>query len=518
MKLQFHKKLNIVVIMLLVGLFGSGCDDKWDQHYEDSKEMLPEYNLYDYISSQDELSNFTELLITAGYDSILSASQSFTVWAPQNESLKDIDRQDADLARTIVENHIARGSITTSLITTKMVRLLNGKFMQIERDAENHFSFGTSLFTKENVRTKNGLVHQVESYIAYMPNIWEVLGENEELSFLKDYLYGLTERVFSPTQSVEIGVNDDGNPVYDSIFIAKNLFLQTKGALNHEDSVYTALLLKNDAWTQAYEKIAPFYKIPQIYGDTERADALTQQTIAQDLIFRGRVERPMEIDSLISTNRNIFHQPSYLFAGAEKIALSNGIGYILDDFPFIDVLSWYKEIRVEAESVLGRSNQNNDLFRRSGLGSGLDVSSDWYLLLEPSGTSNFARSNVTFSIPNTLSAKYKVYVVFVPASVEDPNNLAPTKATFQLTYVNNTTGRTQRLRITPDENETDVHDLTKMFVTEVDFPFANIIDAEYETVSVNLQVTSDVTIAEETSGNYSRTMRIDCVILEPVVE
>src|SRR5690606_12959077 len=123
------------------------------------------------------------------------------------------------------------------------------------------------------------------------------------------------------------------------------------------------------------------------------------------------------------------------FNGAQKVELSNGLGYVMNDFVYPDTLSWFTEIRVEGENAEGRLNANNDVILGSSLGSGLNVSESAYVLLQSTGASNFAKSSVTFSIPNTLSAKYNIYVMFVPASISDPANLIPSKVSFQLVYV-----------------------------------------------------------------------------------
>jgi len=134
--------------------------------------------------------------------------------------------------------------------------------------------------------------------------------------------------------------------------------------------------------------------------------------------------------------------------------------------------------------------------------------------LDPTST----EPSVEFSIPNTLSAKYNIYCVFVPAKIVDSNNVTPTKAKFQLTYIRRASGSTFIKRITPANNVTNTEGLTKMFVDQFDFEFANIVDAEYERIAVKLEVSTNVTAQEEQSGNFSRTMRIDCIILEPVLE
>lgn len=511
-------KISVFSFLWLLLTLGSSCDDRWEEHYNESSPDKANMTLYEYISSQAELSHFAEALKLAGYDTLLSASQTYTVWAPSNAGLEGVDIQDKPSAKRLAENHITRGSVSTSMIEDKLVRLLNGKKMQIVRQEDGTFSFGGAAFSKNNVRTRNGLVHELSSFVDYRPNLWEYLVYGTELDSMRNYMHGLTRLVFSPTESVRIGTNEDGNAVYDSIFVERNIFLEARGALDNEDSIYTQLFLDNRAWRLGEDKLAPYFNIPDVFGGASRGEELRRTALTRDLVFKGRMEEPGLKDSLISTGGTVFYTPEYLFSGSQAIDLSNGWGYLLNDFPFVDTLSWFKEIRVEAELSSGRSNQNNNIFNRSGLGSGLDVSNNRYIYLEPAGTSNFARSNVTFSIPNTLSAKYKVYVVFVPAAVEDPNNLLPTKVSFQLIYGNTTTGRTQRLRVTPENNEPDTEALTKMLVTEIDFPFANVVDEDFPMTNVTLQVTNEVTLAEETAGTYSRAMRIDCVILEPIVE
>ncbi|MGQ1945548.1 fasciclin domain-containing protein [Geofilum sp. OHC36d9] len=513
----FHNTILSALLLAFI-VFVSSCDDKWDKHYYGESDELPDYSLYDYIKSQSDLATFAKLLEISGYDTIINASQSYTVWAPENSSLADIDLTDKIAAETIVKNHIARGSYSTSGIDNKQVGLLNGKYIDFGKTESGQVTYGNAHLIKSNVRAKNGLVHIIDQYNPFQFNIWEYIGNAENMDSLKSYLYGLDQSIFDAESSVEIGINEDGNPIYDSIFIRKNLFLESLGSLDDEDSIYTAVLLNNNAWNMAYNKTAKYFNVPEIYGGSKRSESLSRWAIVQDLVFRNTISNPLSLDSLVSTNGNVFYNPSYLFAGAQQHNLSNGVGYYINEFTYPDTLSWFREIRVEAENEEGRSNANNNIINGSSLGSDIDVSKKGYILLEPSSTSNFARSSVTFAIPNTLSAKYNVYCVFVPPSIADPNNLLPTKTSFQLVYVTTTTGRTSRLRVTPDNNVTNINELTKMFVTKIDFDYANVIDEDFKDVAVTLQVTNDVTIAEESAGDFSRTMSIDCIILEPVEE
>jgi hypothetical protein len=108
--------------------------------------------------------------------------------------------------------------------------------------------------------------------------------------------------------------------------------------------------------------------------------------------------------------------------------------------------------------------------------------------------------------------------VFVPYSIVNPNIQIPTKANFTLTYIKRKAGGTFSIPVTVQNNTTSPNKITKMFVTQFDFEFANVIDEEYPKVKVKLEVTNAVTSLEEMEGRFTREMRIDCIILEPVLE
>jgi hypothetical protein len=210
----------------------------------------------------------------------------------------------------------------------------------------------------------------------------------------------------------------------------------------------------------------------------------------------------------------VFFNPDEMFKGLEYESLSNGFAYVTNQIPFTDTSSFFKEIKVEAEYSSGRTNTGSNIFIRSSYGTEFTASNNYYILVDPTSTA----PAIEFSIPNTLSAKYNIYCVFVPAKIVDTNNLTPTKAKFQLTYIRRASGSTFIKRVTPENNVTNPEAFTKMFVDQFDFEYANVIDANYDRVAVKLEVSSVVTTEEEQSGNFSRTMRIDCIILEPVLE
>lgn len=507
-------KRFVPIIVVISVMLATGCkNDKWDEHYDEASFNLPTKTLKEYIQEQSSLSTFSEMLTSTGYDSLLNSSQSFTVWAPTNDALSGVNTSDIELVRKIVTNHIARSRITTSGIENKAIHMLNGKYINFTNQG-SAFSFGNSTVVDPNISELNGVVHVIDGYAPYLYNIWEFIGNTDNLDSLRSYLYGNNQKIFDPVHSVEIGSNDDGQVVYDSVFVSFNPVLARIGDLNVEDTTYTAVLPDDNAWNEAYGRIEKYFNFPTDAGGEQRQRELTQYTLVKDMVFPGLVSQPNSLDSLVSTIGNVFHNPGYIFSNAQQVDASNGLIYVTDQIPYADTTLWYKKIKVESENTVGRSNENNSIFTRTSYGTGLTASGNRYILVDPESD----KSSVEFSIPNVLSGKYNIYCVFVPAKIVSPNDMTPSKAKFQLTYISRSSGSTFIKRFTPDNNVTDPNGLTKMFVAQYDFQYASVLSSVYDQVPVKLKVTNDVTTAEEQSGDYSRTMRIDCIILEPVSE
>ena len=508
-----HLKSIVPLLAFIVMLLAVACTKEWDEHYDESSFDLPDKTVTEYINEHSELSTFSNMLELSGYDEILNSSQSYTVWAPTNSALSGLDITNTDLVTKTVKNHISRSRITTSGVDDSYIRMLNNKYINFAKNGSG-YTFGDNLISQANQPAKNGLIHITDGYAPYVSNLWEYLDEADEVDSLRNYIYGQTRKVFDPENSVEIGTGEDGQVIYDSVFVTYNPILQRLGNIDVEDSIYTAIMPNNNAWNEAYSRIERYYNFPDDGGGAERQREETQFTLIQDMLYRGVISEPEQYDSLTSTYGNVFYNPAELFKGLDFESLSNGLAYVTDQMPFQDTASWFKEIRVEAESSYGRTNSASNIFIRSSFGTEFTASNNYYILVDPTSTN----PAVEFSIPNTLSAKYNIYCVFVPAKIVNANDTIPTKAKFQLTYIRRASGSTFIKRFTPENNITDPNNMTKMFIDQFDFEYANVFSAEYDRVAVKLEVINAVTTQEEQSGDFSRTMRIDCIILEPVLE
>lgn len=519
----------IIFTLMLAAVSFTSCKDVWEEHYSNVGGVKSSLRLYEYIQSQSDLSTFSKMLEISGYDTILNKPQAYTVWAPVNSGLANVDLTDTTQVADIVKNHISRFSYTTSEIGSKTVFMIASKFLTFKK-TETGYSFGGKNLLESDIATNNGVLHKVDGYVPYVSNIWEFIGKTSGLDSLKAYLYSQSTSVFDQAASVEIGTNALNQAVYDSVIIFSNPILDKIGQLQVEDSTFAAILPNNTAWTKVYNQIKSNYKTLAKDGGAAQQRLNTQWAIVRNMVFRfnNMTVEPTAYDSLISTSGNVFSPSSYLFEGATKHNLSNGFAYVTDSLRFRAADSWQQPIKVEAEnSSYGRSFLYSSLYVRSGLGSIYNVSQTKYLVCEHVNVSKSTPNSVTFPIPNTLSGKYKIYCVFVPSSILSATDLRQYKVKFSLSYINAAGTQVSNAAITsknvvgttsgiPATFTTDASVITKMYVAQFEFPYCNLYTSQsaLTDITVKLKVENATQIIE--TAAYDMDLRIDYIILEPV--
>ena len=162
------KRYSGILTLAAITLFSS-CSE-WDDHFEtDNNVSHATSNLYEALCQNSETSRFAELAASVGYDKVLSSSQTYTVFAPSNEALANLETSNEKEIKKIVTNHIARYTNPTSTSTEEGVRMLNGKIYQFD----NNTSFEGCHIDLANLRSTNGLLHQIDKQIPYANNIYE---------------------------------------------------------------------------------------------------------------------------------------------------------------------------------------------------------------------------------------------------------------------------------------------------------------------------------------------------------
>ncbi len=530
-------KLNNIGFFLLILLAGtlvfSSCENEsWNDHYSVDSELVSDQSLWDHIRTNPNLKKFAWALKKTGYDKNLANSQMYTVWAPvDSAATNNIDTTNVSidnivLLKEYVKNHISRYKYTASGTKQSKITLLNNKVTTFGPKGSDYY-FADNKCLSKNIVASNGLLHVIGRKLPFFDNLWEYLSKDSRLDSIRNYLYSFDKITFDASRSTPGDVNENGETVYiDSVLYNSNKMFTLLGKLEREDSTYTAIWPTNTAWKTSYQKIKDYYRYYSTAATRYTADTLqrnyTRLAIVQDLVFSNTIQRNPN-DSMISTAKNVFYQPQYLFTGAQKVTASNGVAYITDELKYNHWQSWNREILVEAEKSKGRTNTWSNLYERSYSGNTFQgISGKKYIEVISSTTS--VNPTVQFEIPNILSGKmnanmtiaygaaYNIYCVFVPQSIRTASP-KPNKVKFSVLY-NGETGKVVTVNFDNNGQSyvTDKDKISKVLIaSNVTFPFS---EKGLDTYSVKVKVNSNVSAKE--TVQYTRDLLIDCIILEPV--
>lgn len=544
-----------IIGMMATAILTTACTDQWDDHY--AVEEGAEESLWEALQQQDELSNFVRVIEATGYNARLDGSQMFTIFAPTDECLTDAEadelinrfstekkqgvrEENNSVVRQFVQNHISLFNHSVSEMTDQTVTLMNGKYERITGK-----TIGESNFLTKNKFYANGVLYTIDEPISYFANVYEYLELNGKTDSLFNFLDLYSRYEFDADRSVP-GDIVDGKTVYlDSVFRLTNTMLSSYGHINREDSSYLMLAPTDQVWKQLYDEYLNYFN----YNDlTSKRDSMvriqTRRAIADGTVFNLNAQRSMA-DSVVSTawqrlyeGLSVYTEPRYYayfrpyeadgaFFGAEETECSNGTVLTQDDWKIDKRSTFYKQIKIEAEAsryidtiIQARDPlsvravpQENPFYGK--------VSENYFVEAQPLSTAS--STSVRYAIPDQLSnIGYDIIAVFAPAIAYNENALAedrlPCRVRFTISYLEQDGSKKEATLRSPIDNSVN-------FVTTPDVMDSVLVASDYkfptcalgiDEPQVTLRVASNITSSQ--SSKYTRTLRLDCIILRPHVE
>lgn len=482
-KIKNTFRAGFVVAAGLVAMYS--CTDTWDDHYNAPVQL--DYEGTTMQAIEENASNFAKVIKAYGYERELTSDNIYTIWAPADDAFdvsKYIDENgnaiedSTEVVTQFIKNHIAR-----------YARSVNGKNQDFNLMNEKRGSmsaegkFGDASIAVSNIACKNGVLHIITEESPYSFNLFELIAKqykddtDEGKDTLSLYAFLYDEKVNKDSliedKSVSRGVDENGDKIWvDSFVMRNNTVLKNVDAkLYEEDSSFIAIIPSAKAWTERY-KIAESLLVFNPFED-ERApgacDSLQRHYAnmfaMSDLYFNRNANEHWQ-DSLKSTTYGGF-SPWYehvyyskmpknlpedvevndiLSKCGDPIECSNGIGYIVDEYPMSEYEQFFKKIKVSASSSTinkdldknGKpkfTKNTNDNFRTYGgtfystlidtvENVVLDRKNINYRFTDIVPASGSANPVVGFDVPNTLSGTYDIYLVTCPIwMVSDYNNI-----------------------------------------------------------------------------------------------
>lgn len=266
----------------------ASCSDYDDYNKVPAAEdPVADKTLWENISGNPELSDFADVLVRMGYDKILDASRTYTVWAPVNgsfsvDSLAQVS--DEKVEKEFLKNLIADYAHRETDINDTVVYMLNEKLLTFTGKNSTWLAFDAQRVLPNaanpsvfNYPCSNGLLYTVSAPAVFRYNGYEYLFE---MGGVADKLMAYAKKYETVTldesASVKGEIRDGVQHYDDSVIVVSNSLIRGRldAQLENEDSLYTVLIPTDEAWEKAYEKIAAYYNyIPSIsYQDLSHAD------------------------------------------------------------------------------------------------------------------------------------------------------------------------------------------------------------------------------------------------------
>ena len=480
-------------------LAATSCSDFSDYNAIDaSAHPSADKTLWENIKANANLSDFAQVLEKVGYDKVLNESHTYTVWAPVNDSFdKDslLSLSDSKIIKEFVKNMVADYAHQETDINDTTVFMLNEKLLKFHGKNTSNMTFdgqpliANSELSAYNYPSTNGILYTISNPSTFRYNGYEIITDaKDKASKFYDMVMKYQTVTLDEKNSVK-GEIVNGLQVYDdSVLIVRNSLIENtlRSKLTNEDSLYTVLIPNDEAWDEAYNRIAKYYNyisemnyqdledkdFPSVKGGGNSAgtafmalgagkklvklsskpsdsefednasywtDSIAKRNITNNLIYSETNTRYNykladgqkfeEGDTLYTTTRQkLTNLPELDKATMETKTLSNGHARIINDIPFKSWETYAPEIRTRR---VGRYLTSNGSKVSNVIYT--NVSKDICTFDKPDETNlYYVRVNVSegsayapemdFKLPDVLSTTYDIYAVVVPGWIENQDN------------------------------------------------------------------------------------------------
>ena len=258
---KFIYLLAFSAVMLL-----GACSELSDKDYFKNIEttvnsdelVVVDMSSEEYLSKEPEYSSINELFKSHGiFTALEQKNQLSTMLVVENSDFQAPAGKEAEIDNA-VKAHVSDIAVSPANLKTEgnnmRIMMWHGKYINVDLDdaARNegkiagHIMFGTSA-VKKVVKTNSGYIYVLSSLLNIPKSIYDYITNlDDNYSILRDSILASGTKEFDKKNSKPIGVNDEGNTVYDSVFIYKNThFLEKNFDLSSESLTATLLLISN---------------------------------------------------------------------------------------------------------------------------------------------------------------------------------------------------------------------------------------------------------------------------------
>jgi uncharacterized surface protein with fasciclin (FAS1) repeats len=349
-------KINALAPLLLIVVVSCTINREWDDYYDQSRNTGS--NVLALLKANNNYSLFYQKVLETGFDTILSKNQYFTLFVPENKAFEYIPEYSKEQWIRIIGFHICYTSLFSRDFEIKNILTVSGKYLKINKNEDNTFSVSEARINAEkaDLNCANGVIHEIDRLLVPKDNIYEyIMGLGDDYSLMKKYIHSMDKTVMDYEHSTRIGVDGNGNTIYDTIWISSNSYLDNVARINDETGSYTAFLIPDEQIMQALNNASGYFGNINELGENDLIKLLSISFSAS--FFDG----PLPVDELPDTMTSVEGKklPLADVAFSENVNLetSNGIIHVLSEFNIPKEFYLYP-IVIEADIKTGRKLSN----------------------------------------------------------------------------------------------------------------------------------------------------------------
>lgn len=335
--------------LFLTGFVLASCSELEDKdHYSNTDSQITNEELkiveqtsQQYIQSRADLSSMNQLFEEQGiYKELQEKGLFSTLLVVTNE---DFTQPVADSTQFITRSHVSDISISpANLEDGTRLMMWHGKYVNVSIDSlgqegniVDHIMFNNGAI-KEVVKTANGYIYVISEMIKTPTSLRDYIETlSDDYSIFRDMILASGGKQFDRANSKAIGINAEGNTVYDTVWIYTNDFFDNVGFdMNSESLTATMLLFSNDvinnAMDDAHSRLASW--------QLERPDSLIKDWLLKTAFFSkkytGEEIQTTEENELKSIYSTVWRTDLQQVDADHPISLSNGVVYDVKQLRF----------------------------------------------------------------------------------------------------------------------------------------------------------------------------------------
>lgn len=326
--------INTIAVILMVmvsAMLIDSCNlnDEWDNYYGNPPEQTGE-NVLTMIAENENYSHFYNALVENGFETLLSKNQYFTVFVPVNSAFDGLPEYSVEEWTGILGFHILYAKLLSHEFADLDLLTTMGKYLKMKKGADNQVRIFESIVNMDQVNNycRNGVIHEIDKLLVPKPNIYEfIMDLDTSFSILQDFILSMDERFIDYENSERIGVDDNGNAIYDTVWKTENFYLDNIAGLNTESKAYTGFIPGNDHVRAAFSLVSDYF------GNIEE---LEEEAYGQLLYitfsgsFMKDIYTQAALPDTIESVTGKTYEKSMLTFQQTDLVLSNGMVHMLD--------------------------------------------------------------------------------------------------------------------------------------------------------------------------------------------